>query len=119
MSVASSMGSPTLQLARPLDQQLREAVGDRAVHEDALGGGAALAGEVVAADDGRVGGALQVGVGQHDLRAVAAELEHAVAQAGVARDLLARLDRAREDDRRDAAGAARAPGRCRRARARG
>ena len=91
------------QLLGALDQQLDEAVVHVAVHEHALGGRADLAGEVEAAHHGGVRGGLEVGVGEHDLRPVAAELEDAVLEARVARDLLAGRDRAGEDDRGDVA----------------
>ena len=63
-----------------------------------LRGRAALAGEVEAADDRGVGGLPEVRVGEHDLRAVPAELEDAVLERGVTRDLLAGPRRAGEDD---------------------
>ena len=77
------------QLRDPLDQCRHECVLDRGVHQDPLGRGAALAGQVEAAGDGGIGGPVDVGVGQHDLGAVAAQLQHAVLEAGVARNLLA------------------------------
>ena len=81
-----------------------------AVDEQALAGGAALAGAEEARGRGRLGGELEVGVVEHDDRAVAAELEHRrlagrrlgdaapglgradeadAVRAGVARDLVA------------------------------
>ena len=44
---------------------------------------------------------VDVGVREDDLRAVSAELQHAILEAGVARHLLARLDGPGEDDRAD------------------
>ena len=84
---------------RALRERLDEGVLDGLVDEDALRGRAALAREVEAAHDGRVRGLVEVGVGEHDLRAVAAQLEHAVLERGVARHLLAGVRGAGEDDR--------------------
>ena len=47
-----------------------------AVHEQPLAGGAALPRAEKAGGDGRLGGSVEIGVVQHDDRAVAAELEH-------------------------------------------
>ena len=95
MSVASSSGSPICKQAGALDQQVDEAIVDVAVHEHALGGRADLPGQVEAAHHRGVRRGLEVGVGEHDLRAVAAQLEDAVLEPGLARDLLAGRDRAR------------------------
>ena len=86
----------------PRQQRLEELILDRLVHQHALGSGAALAREVEAPAHRRVGGPLDVRVGEHDLRAVPSQLEHPVSQAGLPGDPLAGGDRAGEDDRVDA-----------------
>jgi hypothetical protein len=86
---------------RALGKSVEELALHGLVDEDALRGRAALAGQVEAADDGGVGGLRDVRVREHDLRPVAAELEHTALERGVARDLLARARGAREDDGAD------------------
>ena len=69
-----------------------------AVHEQALARGAALAGAEEAGGDRRLRGEVEVGVVEHDDRAVAAELEHGGLARGGLGDLPARLGRADEPD---------------------
>ena len=57
-------------------EQLDELVVDRAVHEDPLAGRAALPGAQEAGGQRRLHRRLEVGVVEHDDRAVAAHLEH-------------------------------------------
>ena len=71
-------GSPGRALAQRLDllgEPLDELVVDGLLDVDALDRDADLARVVEPVGDGGVGGALEVGVGEHDHRVLAAELE--------------------------------------------
>ena len=93
---------PEHDLAGPLEHELDERVVHPLLDEHALGRDAHLAGEVGGALDGRRGGCCQVGVGQHDLRAVARRLDQRALHARGADDRLAGAVRADEPDRVDA-----------------
>ena len=88
------------QLLRALDDALDEALGDLAHHVDALDAGTALAGVRKARPQGAGDRVLDVGVGKHEHRVLAAELEHRALE--LARALLADTapggDRAGEED---------------------
>jgi hypothetical protein len=86
---------------RALDKGFHERVLHGLVDEDAFRGRAALTREVETPYDRGVRCLLDVRVGEDDLGAVPAELEHAALQRRIARDLLARVRRAGEDDRAD------------------
>ena len=101
--VASSNGSPSrIRSVDRARQQLDELVPHRAVHEDPLAGGAALARAQVAGGQRRLDRGLDVGVVHHHQRSVAAHLEQRRLARGRLRDEPAGRGRA---DERDAVGA--------------
>ena len=71
-----------------------EAVVDRTLHEQARAGGAHLAAAGEDADEGAVDGGLEVGVGEDDVGALAAQLEADLLHVlgALAHDVLADLD---------------------------
>ena len=83
---------------RLLAQQRDVLLAHRAVHEQALAGGAALPGAEEARGHGRLRRELEIGVVHHDDRPVAAELEHRRLAGGRLGDLAAGLRRADEAD---------------------
>ena len=86
-----------------------EAVVDGALDEQARAGRADLAGAGEDADQGAVDGGLEVGVGEHDVGALAAQLEADLLHVlgSLAHDVLADLDGAGEGDHVDAGDVAR------------
>src|SRR5438067_1484845 len=64
-------------LERPhsLDEALLELGGDSLVHDEALGGDAALAGVLDAGGDGDLDGLVEIGAGKHDEGIASSELE--------------------------------------------
>ena len=72
---------PLAQLRDLGGRQLDEAIGDRVLDDHPFGADADLAAVREAAPDGGVRGAPQVGVGQHDHRRLAAQLQHGRDQA--------------------------------------
>ena len=88
MNTSGSCGRPTRHVGRDVGDELDEAVVHRALDEDPAAGAAVLAG-VVEHRAGHAGrGRFEVGVGEHDVGALAAELE---------RDPLQRVGRAAHD----------------------
>ena len=75
ISVASSVGSPTTTPRDRRLEQRHEAVVDGALDQDARAGAAVLAGVVEHPGRGPGGRQLEVGVGEDDVGALAAELE--------------------------------------------
>jgi hypothetical protein len=69
-------GAALAQLRDLGGRQLDEAVGDRVLDDHPFGADADLAAVREAAPHGGVRGAPQVGVGQHDHRGLAAQLQH-------------------------------------------
>ena len=99
MSVASSRGSPCRSAAAAARKRAGELLGDRLVDQQPGAGQADLPGVVVLADrvaDGQV----QVGVGEHEQRGLAAQLERDRGELRPGRrgDLAAGGDRAGEAD---------------------
>ena len=88
---------------RAADELTDEAVVDGALDEQARAGRAHLAGAGEDADERAVDGRVEVGVGEHDVGALAAELQADLLHVlgGPAHDVLADLDRARERDHVD------------------
>ena len=97
------LGVAHLHAPRRLDEQLGEAVVGGVLDEDARARAAVLAGVVEHRVRRGRRGALEVGVREHDVRRLAAELErHALDRSGrAAHDRLPHLGRAGEADLRD------------------
>ena len=74
-TLAGPFGGPTPQRLHPLGDGVHEPVVDRRLHVDALDRHAGLAAVLHRVVGRGVGGALEVGVGEHDHRVLAAELE--------------------------------------------
>ncbi len=104
ISVFQSSGSPTRRALAPRTTPVDEAVGHLAHHVDALDARAGLARVGESAPEAAGDGVRQVRVGQHQLRVLAAKLEHAALQALGARHAHAAADlhRAGEEDLRHA-----------------
>ena len=82
-SVAGSVGSPTTPRSIRASRLLAELVVDAVLDVDAPGRRALLAGRPERAGVGGLDGAVEVGVGHHDQRVLAAELElDALAERG-------------------------------------
>ena len=75
ISVASRVGSPTTTPAHRRLEQGEEAVVDRTLDQDARAGAAILPGVVEDPGGGTGGGQLEIGVGEDDVGALAAQLE--------------------------------------------
>ena len=103
ISVVSRRGSPTVTPLTAVSKQLHEPVEGRPLDEDARAGAAVLAGVVEDPVGGGGRGLLQVGVGEDDVGALAAELQgdrlHLLRAAR--HDPLAHLGAAGEDDLAD------------------
>ena len=72
-SVSGSNGSPTLRLLGRSDQLFDELVVDLLLDEQPAAGAAALALVEEQAEDGALDGGVEVGVGEDDVRALAAQ----------------------------------------------
>ena len=80
------MGVTEHDLLGPGQEQLPQLVVHGLLHQQALGGHAALPGGELGAVDGGVGGSLEVGVVAHDLGAVAGGLDQRALEPGGAHD---------------------------------
>ena len=78
-----------------------ELVGDRRDRDDALDRGAPLARVLERAADGELGRLIEIGVGEHEQRVVAAQLEHGAPVTQPGGDRLAHRDSAGERDHLD------------------